>query len=196
MLALLAGLTSFAALAQVTGDPAKGADVAGKLCVACHGADGNSLVPNFPKLAGQHAEYLLKQLQDFKSKRRQTETMAPQIAELSADDMANLAAHFARQKSAPGAAKDPKLAAAGKKLYDNGNPASGVAACGSCHGAGGAGSAQYPRLAGQHAEYATAELKAYAAGKRKNDQQVMRAIAAQMTEQEIAAVAQYIASLP
>jgi cytochrome c553 len=193
-LALLAGAAG-AAFAQ-GGEPAKAQSIVEGTCAACHGADGNSPVPNFPKLAGLDAAYLLKQLQDFQAKRRPSEVMAPLVDGLSAEDLAGVAAFFAGQKAAPGTVREPGLLAAGKKMYDDGNPASGVPACAGCHGPEGAGSGRFPRLAGQHAEYATDQLKLFAAGKRKNDRRLMQAVADRMTEQEIRAVAEYLASQP
>ncbi|MDP1984454.1 MAG: c-type cytochrome [Sulfuritalea sp.] len=185
-----------AASAQVKGDAAKARDIVDKVCLACHGADGNGPVPNFPRLAGQNADYLLKQLQDFKKNKRQNEIMAPIVANLSDDDMANLATFFAGQKAVPAAAGDPALLARGKKLFDEGNTNSGVPACSGCHGAKGEGSPLYPRVAAQHVEYTLDQIKQFATGKRKNDKRLMQAVASRMSEDETKAVAQYLASLP
>jgi cytochrome c553 len=190
-------LAAWSVQAQVAGDAAKGKEIVDKVCVACHGADGNGPVPTFPRLAGQSAEYLLKQLQDFKKNKRQNDIMAPNAAALSDEDMANLAVYFSAQKvvvAASGA--DPVLLAAGKKLFDEGNTVSGVPACSGCHGAGGEGSALYPRVAGQHLPYTLDQLKQFATGKRKNDKRLMQAVASRLTEEETQAVAHYLASLP
>jgi cytochrome c553 len=184
------------AQAQVKGDAAKGKEIVDNVCLACHGADGNGPVPMFPRLAGQSAEYLLKQMQDFKKNRRQNEVMAPNVANLSDDDMGNLAVFFAGQKAVPAPVADPSLVAKGKKLFDEGNSASGVPACAGCHGARGEGSSLYPRIAAQYVEYTVDQIKQFATGKRKNDKRLMQAVASRMTDDETTAVAQYLASLP
>ncbi len=166
-------------------------------CAGCHGADGNSLVPNFPKLAGQHAAYLSKQLRDFKSGARKDPTMAPMAAPLSEQDIEDLAAFFASQAITPGKA-NPELVELGAKLYRGGNVDSGVAACIACHGPTGTGNpaANYPRIGGQQAAYVVKALKDFKSGARSNDaNQMMRSIASKMTEEEIKAVAEYIAGL-
>ena len=154
---LLVGLALLAAgvthAAEPPADPAKGKHVATMVCAACHGADGNSLIPVNPSLAGQHPEYLLKQLKDFKSGARKSPVMAPMTAPLSAEDMRNVAAHFAAQSPRLAGARDAALAEAGRALYRGGNLKAGVPACAGCHLPTGAGiPAQYPRLAGQPAE--------------------------------------------
>ena len=183
-------------------DPAKGQGIATQVCVACHGADGNSAAPANPKLAGQFPEYINKQLMNFKPQggkkaERENAVMGGMVAALSPDDMKNLAAYYAGQKLKPATAKDSKLASAGQKLWRGGNVATGVAACAGCHGPDGAGiPAQYPRIAGQYAEYIEAQLKAFQAGTRANDPGgMMRGVAARMTEAEMKAVADYAAGL-
>jgi cytochrome c553 len=183
-------------------DPAKGQVIATQVCVACHGADGNSVAPANPKIAGQFPEYLLKQLTNFKPQgakkaERENPIMAGMVANLSPDDMKNLAAYFAGQKLKPAAAKDSKLASAGQKLWRGGNLATGVAACAGCHGPDGSGiPAMYPRIAGQYSEYIEAQLKAFQSGLRANDPGgMMRGVAARMTEGEMKAVAEYAAGL-
>ncbi len=193
---LLATFHSAVGIAQSSGDPAKGKEIVAKTCVACHGVDGNGPVPNFPKLAGTDAGYLLKQLREFKNKRRTSEVMEPIAGALSADEMADAAAFFASQKPAPGTVKDPSLLDAGKKLWTDGNPTSGVPACAGCHGDRGQGDERYPRLAGQYSEYTQDQLGQFKSGKRKNDKRQMQAVADRMSEQEIKAVAEYIANLP
>lgn len=193
--ALLLGGTPSLGLAEVAGDAAKAEPIVNSLCVGCHGADGNSVVPTFPKLAGMSAEYLLKQLQDFKNKKRASDIMVPSVASLSASDMANLAVYYSGKKPAPGDVKQPALVAAGKKVYDDGNPAGGVLSCSGCHGADGAGSPLYPRLAGQHVEYTLSELELFATSKRKNDKRQMHEIAERLSPDERKAVAEYIAGL-
>lgn len=184
------------ATAQVKGDPAKAKPIVEKTCHACHGADGNGPVPTFPRLAGQSADYLFKQMQDFKKNRRQNEVMAPIVADLSEDDMANLAVFFAGNPAVPAPVADPGLIERGKKLFDDGNTASGIPACSGCHGAKGEGSSLYPRIAAQHVDYTMDQIKQFATGKRKNDKRLMQAVASRMTDDETKAVAQYLASLP
>lgn len=183
-------------------DPSKGQAIANQVCVACHSSDGNSVAPANPKIAGQFPEYLHKQLVNFKTQdgkkaERENPVMAGIVAPLSADDLKNLAAFYSTQKLKPAAAKDKALAAAGQKLWRGGNAATGVPACAGCHGPDGLGiPAQYPRIAGQFAEYIEAQLKLFQGGQRANDQNgMMRGVAARMTEKEMKAVAEYAAGL-
>ena len=199
-----------AAQAPAKPDPAKGQAIAGQTCAACHAADGNSQIAANPKLAGQFYDYLHKQLVNFKPQagkkaERENAVMAGMAAPLSAADMKNVAAYYASQKLKPAAAKDKELAALGQKIYRGGIAASGVAACAGCHGPTGAGMpAQYPRIAGQFAEYVEAQLKAFrvgandplSAGARANDPNaMMRSVVARMSDREILAVAEYVAGL-
>jgi cytochrome c553 len=179
------------------GDPAMAHPIANQICAVCHGADGNSPLPMNPRLAGQHPEYLLKQLNEFKSGSRNNAVMMGMVAGLSVEDMRNLAAFYAAQKPGETAANDKELVAQGRKLFRAGNAAIGVAACAGCHSPNGAGiPSQYPRLAGQHSEYVVAQLKAFRAGERANDaNNMMRAVAARLTDKEIAAVAEYLSGL-
>ncbi len=166
-------------------------------CGACHGADGNSLVPNFPKLAGQHAAYLSKQLADFKSGAREDATMAPLAAPLSEQDIADLAAYFASQPLVVGKG-DPELVSLGEKIYRGGNPDTGVAACVACHGPSGGGNlaANFPKIGGQQAAYVVKALNDFKSGARSNDaNQMMRGVASKMTADEIKAVAEFVAGL-
>jgi cytochrome c553 len=196
-LALLTGGTALAIAADtVKGDPAKAISIVEKVCVGCHGMDGNSPVPNFPKLAGHHADYLLHEMQEYKEHHRDNEMMSPLMQDLSSADMANLAVYFATQRSAPGAVTQPALLALGKKIYLEGNPDSGVPSCDGCHEENGAGSARFPRVAGQNPEYVLEQFRLYASGKRKFGKKVMRTVAERITEQEAKAVAEYIASMP
>ncbi len=202
---LLAGvLMTPMATAQgvVKGDAAKAQQVVTSVCAACHAADGNSAIPANPVLAAQHPEYTFKQLMNFKSQggksaERANGVMAGMVANLSADDMKNIAVYFAGQKAKPRAARDEKLVKQGEAIYRGGIAAKGVPACAACHAPNGAGMpAQFPRVAGQHTDYTVAQLKAFRAGLRANDPaQMMRGAAAKMTDQEIAAVAEYIAGL-
>ncbi len=179
------------------GDPAKAQQIVTTVCAACHGADGNSTNPTYPKLAGLPAAYITKQLTNFKSGERKNPTMSAMAAPLSPDDMLNLGAYFSEKTPKPGAAKDAALAEEGKKLFKGGNEATGVPACAACHGPAGAGiPAEFPRLAGQHSEYIMTQLKAFRAGERANDgAKMMRMIAGKLSDQEIKAVAEYIAGL-
>lgn len=178
-------------------DPAKAQQIVNTVCVACHGADGNSPAPANPKLAGQHAEYINKQLADFKSGGRASPVMAGMVAALSPEDMKNLAAYFSTQKLAPAAAKDKALAARGEQIYRGGIAALGVPACTGCHGPTGAGMpAQYPQLAGQHGEYLETQLKAFRNGDRANDpNKMMQMVAMKMSDKDIKAVVEYISGL-
>lgn len=194
---VVAFISVTAAVAAEFGDPAKAQPIANQICAACHGADGNIPLPMNPSLAGQHPEYLFKQLNEFKSGSRNNAVMMGMVAGLSGEDMRNLAAYYAAQRPGEITAKDKELVAQGRKLFRGGNAAIGVAACAGCHSPNGAGiPSQYPRLAGQHPEYAVAQLKAFRAGERANDaNNMMRAVAARLTDKEIAAVAEYLAGL-
>jgi len=190
-------ISVMSAVAADFGDPAKAQPIANQICAACHGTDGNSPLPMNPSLAGQHPEYLFKQLNEFKSGSRNNAVMMGMVAGLSAEDLRNLAAYYAAQKPSETAAKDKELVAQGRKLFRGGNVATGVAACAGCHSPNGAGiPSQYPRLAGQHPEYVVAQLKAFRAGERANDSNnMMPVVAARLTDKEIAAVAEYLSSL-
>ena len=149
-------------------DSDKAAPIVKQVCVACHGGDGNSLLPVNPNLAGQHAQYTTKQLANFKSGERKNPIMSAMAANLSPADMANLGAYFATQTPKLTAARDKELAEAGQKLYRAGNPATGLPACAGCHGPAGSGiPAEFPRLAGQHADYVLAQLKSFRAWERR-----------------------------
>lgn len=193
MLAVAGLLTTSAA--HAAGDAAKGAEIASTVCVACHGADGNSMITLNPKLAGQHPEYLLKQLREFKSGVRANPVMGGMVANLTEDDMANLAAYFSGQKMTGGAAVSNGKGSLGEKIYRGGIAARGVPACAACHSPNGAGiPAQFPRLAGQHADYTAAQMTAFRSGARGNAK-MMRMIAATLSDEEIAAVSDYIQGL-
>lgn len=167
----------------------------GATCAACHGADGNSGVPANPKLAQQHPEYIMKQLQDFKSGKRTSPIMQPMAAQLSDADIRNIAYWAASQKGKPGFAKDKDLVQLGEKLYRGGALDKQVPACAGCHSPNGAGiPSQYPRLAGQQAEYVATQLLNFQNGTRKNSPQ-MAEIASKLSDREIKAVADYIAGL-
>lgn len=202
---LLAGtLLAPAAMAQgpVKADLSKAQQIVTQVCAACHAADGNSVLAVNPVLAGQHAEYTQKQLMNFKPQdgkpaERPNPVMGGMVANLSADDIRNLAAYFENQKPKPRAARDPELVKLGQAIYRGGVLSKNVAACTACHGPNGAGvPAQYPRVAGQFPEYVTAQLKAFRSGERTNDpNRTMRVVAEKLSDREIAAVAEYISGL-
>jgi cytochrome c553 len=195
---LLAVAIAAAALGMNDTALAEGSVEAGQqksaVCMACHGPDGNSLNPEWPNLAGQHASFIVAQLQAFKSGERQNPLMSPMAVGLTEQDMLDLAAFYAAQ--APAALEaDPALVEAGRKLYLGGNQETGVSACIACHGPTGRGNpmALYPVISGQHATYLASALRAYASGERANA--MMQDIAARMSEEEIAAVSAYIQGL-
>lgn len=192
---LVGGIALASAAGKIKGDPAKAEPIVTEACAPCHGQDGNSPVPNFPKLAGQSPEYLLLELKEFKTARRQSEIMAPFLVPLSEADMINLAAYFSAQKPAPGEVTKPELLAAGKKVYLEGNPDSGVPACDSCHEENGAGSGKFPRIAAQNVDYTLEQFKLYATHVRKNGVKAMRVVGERLTDQEAEAVAQYLAGM-
>lgn len=186
----------------VQGDPAKGQPIASTVCAACHAADGNSTGPANPKLAGQHAAYLFKQMTNFKAQganppERANPIMNGMIAPYDEAQMRDLAAYFAAQTLKGEAAKTREAFVLGQKLYRAGDQAKGLAACAACHGPAGAGiPAQFPRIQGQYAEYIEAQLKSFRDGTRANDpSQMMRTVAIRMTDAEIKAVADYISGL-
>ncbi|MBL0142151.1 MAG: c-type cytochrome [Betaproteobacteria bacterium] len=176
------------------------ADDAGQLaltlCSPCHAADGNSVVPMFPKLAGQQPSYIAKQLNDFIAGKRKSDTMAPTLANVKSGDIPALTAHFAAQKQAPGKVENAALATAGRKLFTDGNEATGVPACAGCHLDNGLGNDRYPRIAGQHQAYAIKEMMDFKSGARNNDKgRVMRVVAERLTEEEIKAAAEFMAGM-
>lgn len=184
-------------------DLAKGQQIASGVCATCHNADGNSSISTNPKLAGQGAEYLYKQLKNFKSvdgkpAERPNAVMGGMVMTLATDDdMRNVAAWFASQTQKGGQAKNRETVEFGQKLYRSGDLAKGLPACAGCHGPAGAGvPAQYPRIGGQHADYIETQLKTFRSGERSNDpNKMMRLVAIKMTDAEIKAVADYIAGL-
>lgn len=184
-------------------DLAKARQIAGQVCAACHGADGNSAAAANPNLAGQDADYITLQLAHFKAGIRANPTMQAMAASLSDDDMRSLGAYYAQQKPKGLAAKDPSLVKSAQKLWRGGDAANGVPACSACHSPTGAGIPKnFPRLAGQYADYTYAQLKAFKAGERGADAagrdingRVMNAIAQKMSDAQMKAVADYAAGL-
>lgn len=197
--AAVAASWSAGAALPLKGDPEKGRQIASQVCLACHGLDGNGtepINPEFPKLAGKQAEYLNKQLKDFKTGKRKNDVMAGMVASLTPEDMANLSLYYAVQKARPGTVKNPALVAQGKKIYLEGNPDNGLPACSGCHEADAGGFGSYPHLAGQHAEYTLLQLKRFSTGERDNDKGLaMQSVTAKMTEQEMKAVSEYLAGV-
>ena len=171
-----------------------------KQCVACHGADGNSQQAMWPKIAGQNQKYLLKQLQDFKKGKaggRYNAAMEPIMANLTAQDLQDLAVFYANQKGTIETASTDNLAL-GQRLYRGGDVKRGIVACGACHGPDGSGNAEagFPRLSGQHAAYVVKQLQDYRSGERKNGvNNIMQSIAMSMTDKDVQAVANYISGL-
>jgi len=212
---LLAATISIATLALFQLPPVAAAEGAAKVdlvrakqivdsvCAACHGADGNSVASVNPNLAGQGAEYITRQLQHFKTGLRANPVMGAMSASLTPDEMVALGVYFSTQKPKGGTAKDPALVKTGQALYRGGVAAVGLPACASCHGPTGAGVPKnYPRLAGQHADYAYAQLKAFKVGERGADKdgrdvqgRIMATIAQKMSDVQMKAVADYTAGL-
>ncbi len=194
-------LLSVVMIAVASSVLAAGDPVAGKtkatLCIGCHGVDGNSANPDWPKLAGQGEGYLAKQITDFKTGDRKDGTMNAMVGGLSETDIANVSAFFASNKIKGGAATKESLEL-GQKLYRAGDASRGIAACASCHGPSGAGNpaAKFPALAGQHAKYTMKALKDFSLSKRTNDPaSMMRGVAGKMKDSEMKAVAEYISGL-
>ena len=196
-LSALLTVSAFAneAKAPAKPDPAKGQEKATQVCAACHTFDGTRGLPANPILQGQHAEYLVKQLVEYKAGKRANAVMSGMAGLLSDDDMKNVAAFYSAKQAKPGAAKNKDTVVLGEKIYRGGIAAKQVPACAGCHSPTGAGiPAQYPRLGGQHADYAEAQLVAFRAGTRANSAQ-MTAISARLSDKEIKAVADYVAGL-
>ena len=189
-------------IAQAAGTALVGDAAAGQaktvVCGACHGPDGNSMAPNFPKLAGQGDRYLLKQLHEIKDGKRQVLEMTGLLANLNDQDLADIAAYYSSQKNSVGAA-DPALVAQGEALFRGGNLEKGMPACTGCHSPDGQGNAAagFPHLGGQHASYIEKQLTDFREGDRTNDgdSMIMRGIAAKMSNKDIKALASYIQGL-
>ncbi len=174
---------------QVEGEP-------NALCTGCHNEDGNSVTPEFPKLAGLDAVYIAKQIKDFKNDKRVSEIMGPMANQIPDKDIGLLASYFSKQKRSVGIVTDQQLAAQGQQIYDDGIVSSAVPACSGCHGEKGEGTDKFPRLAGQHTVYLITQMNNFKNAVRNNDpRKVMRAITMRMTEQDMKAAAEYITSL-
>ena len=176
-------------------DLARAEEIVQGKCFICHGTEGESSSPVFPRLAGQHAAYVARQLADYKSGRRKSGTMQPMVEDLSPADFAALGAYFESRTPIAHPIEDADLSGMGRFIFLRGNPYSGVAACAGCHGLAGAGTPTLPRLAGQHAQYTENQLKAFNRRERTNDNAVMHGIASKLTELEMKAVASYISGL-
>lgn len=196
MLATTLALSSLSVVAQdKKPDLAKGEASYTAVCAACHGADGNSGTPENPKLAGQHPQYLVKQLQEFKSGKRNNAIMKGFATTLSEDDMVNISHWLASKQPKPGFAKEKDLVTLGERIYRGGIAERNIAACAGCHSPNGAGiPAQYPRMSGQHADYSKTQLTAFRDGVRLNSVQ-MTGVAARLNDREIRAVSDYMAGL-
>lgn len=176
-------------------DLARAQEIVSARCHLCHGQNGESASAVFPRLAGQHADYIAKQLGDFKSGKRVSDTMKPQAEELTPAEMKALGAFFQAKVVGPRPARDKELLAVGKYIFERGNQFSGLPPCASCHGPKGLGTPQLPRLAGQHPRYIEDQLKQFNKRERTNDNAVMHTIASKLSELETHAVAEYIATL-
>ena len=204
VVSLVAALAATSAFANPTaaptaakGDPKAAETIVNQVCAGCHAVDGNSAAAANPKLAGLNSEYIYKQLTEFKSGARKNAIMSGMVANLSQQDMLNLAAYYGAQQPKPATSKDQALALTGQKIYRGGVQGAGVPACASCHGAQGKGiPTQFPRLAGQHSDYVYSQLNAFRVGERANDAaKMMRSIAAKMTDADMKAVSSYIQGL-
>jgi cytochrome c553 len=181
--------------ADATGDQKRAEAIVGERCSLCHGKGGESASPVYPRLAGQHAEYVARQLADFKSGKRKSETMKPQAEPLTAEEMVALGTYFEQRKAVGRRANDAELVLVGKYIFEQGNRFSGLPACASCHGPKGIGTPQLPRLAGQHPRYVEEQLKQFNTRERTNDNAIMHTVASKLTELETHAVAEYVATL-
>ena len=188
----VAGL--FAGSVHAQADEARAKKIAGGSCFLCHGANGESTSELFPRLAGQHAEYIAKQLDAFKTGKRKSTAMSEMVANLTPDEMLALGKYYEKMSLPREEAKDPQLAGMGRYIYHNGNKFSGVPACVSCHGTNGEGAANLPRLATQFSGYIHNQLKSFNKRERTNDNAVMHTVVEKMTELEMAAVAEYVSS--
>jgi cytochrome c553 len=192
---LVAGALLAGAGVAPANEHARAEEIVQGQCFICHGVDGESSSPVFPRLAGQNEAYVVKQLQAYKSGQRVSSAMQPMVAALNNDDFAALGKYFASRPTHLHAVEDAELAQVGAFLYKRGNEYAGVAACAACHGPSGHGTNALPRLAGQHARYTEKQLKEFNNRTRTNDNMVMHTVASKLTELEIKAVAAYLAGL-
>ncbi len=182
-------------LGAATPGPDRIEKIASERCESCHGQGGQGNNAMFPKLSGQNANYLVQQMFNFKSGARRSSVMEPQLADLSGDDIVQLARYFSIRPLKPTPDVDSRLNAEGRAIYMQGNPASGVAACYVCHGPTARGGQMLPRLAGQHAEYLELQLRRFIERSRTTDQTLMHSVASKMTDQEIRAVSHFLSGL-
>jgi cytochrome c553 len=195
VLSLAGALLIAASSSRAADDKARAEEIVQGKCFICHGADGESSSPVFPRLAGQHSRYIERQLADYKSGKRASSAMKPMVEDLSPADFKALGAYFESRKPQAHKVDDPELAQVGRFVFLRGNPYSGVAACAGCHGAKGDGTETLPRLAGQHALYTENQLRAFNKRERTNDNAVMHSIASKLSELELKSVAAYISGL-
>ncbi len=193
-LVLAASLLGVSLLARAA-DAARALEIVQGRCFICHGADGESSSPVFPRLAGQHAGYVARQLADYQSGRRKSDTMRPMVEDLSKEDFAALGRYFESRQPIAHPQPDTELAQVGRFIFNRGNPYSGIPSCASCHGANGNGTETMPRLAGQHALYLENQLKKFNTRERTNDNAIMHTIASKLTELEAKAVASYVSAM-
>jgi cytochrome c553 len=192
--AIVICLASLSASANAV-DLARAEEIVSGRCFLCHGMEGEALSPVFPRLAGQHGEYVAKQLADFRSGRRNSEAMKAQVEELTPDEMKSLGKFFESKKATSTPVDDAELVAVGRYIYKRGNSFSGVPSCASCHGAKAYGTPILPRLAGQHPLYIEEQLKQFTKRERTNDNAVMHTVAAKLSPLEMHAVASFVATL-
>jgi cytochrome c553 len=188
------GLGGLALVAQAS-EHARAEEIVQARCFICHGADGESASPVFPRLAGQNEAYVVRQLRDYKSGKRVSSAMQPMVADLDEADFAALGRYFSSRPTHVHQVDDTELAQVGAYVYKRGNPYSGVASCSSCHGPSGYGTNSLPRLAGQHAQYTEKQVREFTTRARTNDNMVMHTVAGKLTELELKAVAAYLAGL-
>lgn len=189
--ALIFGLLLSGAAWADDADKAKA--IVASICANCHGMDGNSAAPNFPKLAGRHPDYLVRELKEFISGKRKSEIMAPIAAALDPDDFKALGAYFGAQKPTSGQVLDQQAAASGKKLYQDGNEEKGIPACAGCHEPDGSGNKRFPRLAGQHREYLIEQMFNFKKDVRNdNSSRLMREVAKLLSDDDIKSVAEFL----
>jgi cytochrome c553 len=192
---ILLGIMSALIAGQALAAGLTTAELVSERCGTCHGSDGQSTSPIFPSLAAQNPANLIKQMKDFKSKKRVSETMGPQVADLSAEHIAELAAYFAGKPAKVNRVSEEDLLSVGRYIYTKGNSWSGVPACASCHGEKAFGTSVLPRLAGQNSRYLLSQLKEFNLRTRTNDNEVMHLVASRLTEMETKAVADYLSQL-
>ena len=194
-----AAVLALLCLVAAAAAPAAGLERAEELvqgrCSMCHGADGESSTPAFPRLAGQHAAYIARQLADYQTGRRKNTAMQAVVEDLSAADLSALGRWFESRPVHAHAVANPELADAGRRVYEQGHAATGLAACAGCHGPAGQGTPTLPRLAGQHAQYLERQLRAFHQRERTNDNAVMHAVASRLDAQQRQAVASYLSGL-